>query len=873
MVSKLGLTPINPIVYVSEDGINTIKPECISKEVVGGKAFGLSCLPSQWTLPFIVISDIYLTQFRRADQEERLELLGSLSGKVIDALSFINITEDSDIIIRSSGCSEGMEERGKLHSTRGNVVNFQNNLEESFKMLIQDCDLDNYKIPIIIQKLVTVFSAKGHLSNERRAYEAKRDWLGEFEDAQRNEGHSFTINIRAWRKQLNVQEYFESALKCNLEAHVKKILYIPANWGTQKKLRIHFEWVWDGKNIYLVQADEDCSTKGVNPTKVYQETTGIPPDFVAKRLRLVTEEHGKKYHKIKNVFVYQKLHLPIAKLYILDDQELIRQLASGHVPEDLEDDIKHLVNSSLVIRMDIESDDLSKRQLLPRTQEERSLDGAISWLTEKCADILNKGISENVVFIFHNFIPAISSAFAYAVPGKRKVQIEALWGLPEGLYYNAHDKFIVDTKFSNVEKLNLEKFTVDSTLNYKHFFVSPDKSGHWTTKILKPAFDWKKSIEKDQWINKIALNSRKIAEHEGCPVSVMWFVNVPKEVWPEQVFPWYHEEYDQNITPRIHEFRYKTPFDQLFVIQTVADFRNLKEESQKEKSYIKYIKIQPNEDQLLRNKDTLYEIGKLAKELNAVILLEGGILSHAYYQLLQTDAVVEVLHPFKRSEDKREFNKLVRDKVPHKIKQGGETVNIARLTGEALLKALRDKLIEEAFEVLDAVDEDSIVEELADVCEVINAILANLDVRRDDLSDIQQAKKEKAGGFKDGTILLDTTNPLLETNQQEDGVLFKEQKFEEQNNAPHIINYEDIQNQKVEKLKDRREHNDVVENKITLNIPLLLDNWSVNSTERTLISDSKNKTKIQLKGIRSGTELNLQISIFTNEDTQLKLFE
>jgi len=97
---------------------------------------------------------------------------------------------------------------------------------------------------------------------------------------------------------------------------------------------------------------------------------------------------------------------------------------------------------------------------------------------------------------------------------------------------------------------------------------------------------------------------------------------------------------------------------------------------------------------------------------------------------MQTEAIVEVVYPFDTTEEKREFNKLVRDKIPGKIKQGGESVRVTQLVGDQLLRVLREKLVEEAYESLAASNHDEIVDELADVQEVIDGILKQLKVTR-----------------------------------------------------------------------------------------------------------------------------------------------
>ena len=51
------LKPISSVLWVAQEGIEVLKPEYVTIERVGEKAFGLSALPAKWTLPFFVISD------------------------------------------------------------------------------------------------------------------------------------------------------------------------------------------------------------------------------------------------------------------------------------------------------------------------------------------------------------------------------------------------------------------------------------------------------------------------------------------------------------------------------------------------------------------------------------------------------------------------------------------------------------------------------------------------------------------------------------------------------------------------------------------------------------------------------------------------
>lgn len=876
MINRQKLKPLYPVLLVTEDDTIEIPSESISPELIGEKAFGLSCLPKLWTLPFIVVSDKLLSHYHCCSESDREAMLKQWAPKIISAALSIGMKEQMPIIVRSSGYSEGLEERGKFYSAEGVLENILQPLVGCLQKLSSDTDLNKHKIFLVIQQYAIPVSAKGHLSNERRCYKEKRDWLGEFEDIKTRRSKAFQINLRNWRKKIIIGHRQNASLSCKLSAHVSEVLKIPATWALEQKQRIHFEWVWDGDAIYLVQSDQEHEVNGIDPTIVHQLKQDISFEFKPKCLKEINHEHAIKYNKIHNVFTYMKLKLPFTKIYVLDNQTIIDNLASGQASADLKQDISEIVKRSLVIRMDIATSDKAMRQLLPRTNEVRDLDSALEWLKRESAKIKGHGIHEEVVFIFHNFMPAVSSAFAYAAPGVRKVQIEALWGLPEGLYYNSHDKYIIDTQTPRGKELryeDIDKFVVQEKINFKRFFVAPDKDGRWTTHPLKSPYDWIGSIQKKEWVKEIALESRRIAEEEGASLSIMWFIGISPWICSRPIMPWYHELYDPKISSRAPTQRTKTPFDKSVVIRTSEDIAVLQQEAEKPRSSVRRVRIQPREENLLRDKDTLRLIGESAKKIDAVILLEGAILSHAYYQLIKSNAVVEVLHPFGDFDDKQEFNKLVRDKIPLNIEHRGEVVTEAHLSGEFLLRALREKLTEEAFEVLDAIDQNSIVDELADVSEVIDGLLSHLGISRDELKQRQEIKRERAGGFKNGLVLLETRNPLpIKKDVCTDNILFDNKPGAENRESIPLDGRELIEiSHRIDKSTDRREHQAATEVILRLLIPMVRESWAASTPETVIDSDSGDVIKAEIIGTRLSSKLRIELSIFSQQK-QLKLF-
>ena len=103
-----------------------------------------------------------------------------------------------------------------------------------------------------------------------------------------------------------------------------------------------------------------------------------------------------------------------------------------------------------------------------------------------------------------------------------------------------------------------------------------------------------------------------------------------------------------------------------------------------------------------------------------------------------------------------EYPKLVRDRIPEIIKNNeGVGVKSRILNDDAeFLKYLARKIIEEAVELQDAVDNGHLNEELADIFELIDGILRVEKMSREDIAAIQKEKREKNGGFEKRILML-----------------------------------------------------------------------------------------------------------------------
>ena len=100
---------------------------------------------------------------------------------------------------------------------------------------------------------------------------------------------------------------------------------------------------------------------------------------------------------------------------------------------------------------------------------------------------------------------------------------------------------------------------------------------------------------------------------------------------------------------------------------------------------------------------------------------------------------------------RREYDKLVRDRIPEIIERSGKSCVCETLSGERYLEMLDAKLNEELAEY----QESKSLEELADLLEVMEAVVAARGYTWNQLQAVKTEKKVARGGFADKILLLE----------------------------------------------------------------------------------------------------------------------
>jgi predicted house-cleaning noncanonical NTP pyrophosphatase (MazG superfamily) len=746
---------LHSVQRISLEGITVIEALAVRPELVGLKAVGLACLPTDWVPPFCVLDQALVKDVVATRNVEAVE-------KHLETFEWYRTPETDEVMVRSSAVNETIQSRGALVSHKC----CKSQLLEALTRCINETYDSEHDIHWLIQPYVPAVH-QGHLSNERRISRAKRDWLLEFESAGSARPHvSKPIAIRKWREGSDLSIV---PLLCGSAIEIDSVLRTPVRWASDRGLRLHFEWVWSGQQIYIVQSDACNEQAGENPHHLLPKVIASARTDALKCFRKATKDDFEKYRKLSNALRYTRLGYALPDFFVLDDEKLIGELREDNLSADLASDIAVLTARPLVVRTDGVGIPVEYRQMLPRSDELRSTAAVVEWFSTTLLDAPEqiRQHFDKFVFICHHYLPAAASAWSYAEPNKRIVRIEALWGIPEGMYWYSHDAYEVDTGDAVLSRAESNKkgFRLSKRERYKEWYIAPDDSGKWLTHRTDERHDWKGTL-KDEWHTEIAITTRKIAEALGHSINLMWFLDLHKDASIHPILPWYHEKSELVKGELKGSPRHKYSHSKMVEIRTAGDLQALTAKIANTAEHgISRITVMPSDPCLIRNTRFLSDLASVAQNAQATIELNGGVLSHVFYILSREGCAVEVVDLFGAREETLVFRKLVRDKIPEFIINKGEQATQITLCGENLLAALKAKLVEEAIEVSDSKSTTEIVEELADVQEVILSLSKYLKITKATVESARKEKREKRGGFDNATVLINTSTPggLVET--------------------------------------------------------------------------------------------------------------
>ena len=836
------------VVCLTNDGVKKVRNSDFSVEQFGVKSRGLLGVPQGWVPDFFCVSSDAILS----------------SDLVKQAAALAGIEADEQVYVRSSGSMEGIECRGLLVSRVAVLRDVPNIIAELSKQISELEDAKTQKINFLVQRRVKS-RAKGHLSNERRVSRVARDWLAEIEPSPGHEAESGAVAVRNWRQQGKQG----ARLRCDLRAQIFRVLREVAWWAGRR--RLHLEWVWDGDQIWIVQCEDAINQNGVRPRSLVKNPTPNDDSKLQSLIhfRVATENDYATYKKLRKAALYKKLGYKLPPFYVMDDVVLLEAIKrDGKVPETVKADLAILTKAPLILRTDGKRIPEKKREMLPRSNELRTDEAGQAWLVRALKEDLSEvdATSCQIAFIGHHFLPAVASAWALAEPAKRRVRIESLWGIPEGIYYFSHDVFDVDVANIGATKEDISGIReLTRRIRYKDEFIAPDETGTWVVHKVAPPADWSSSIGSEDAIKQIANTTRLIAESEDRPVVVMWFVGLSGSSHAHEVLPWWHGHWDVTL-PQEGTLGKSERVGITFTVSSEADLERIEMDDDVRSSY-KRIAVKPESSEIVRDRQFIDRLAAIAKKRGYVVELRGGVLSHVYYTLRREKCDVVCIDAFATKDERIEFNKIVRDKIPAVIASRGETAQVGKVVGDVLLDGLRRKLVEEAIEVVDAADADSIAEELADVLEVVKAIEKTLNLKKSEVERLRAYKEERRGGFSEGIVLLETSLAAPMTNTFLPRILDEPtpSRTEILPALPTLIRAINI---------DRRVHGQQAERIVTFTFPIVQEKYrfSRDTFDLPTLTGDSHPMRFEAEVSRNLVDLKIRLKL-SNVSIQLGLFD
>ena len=699
--------------------------------IFGIKAAGLLILPDAWCPPFIAFSKSHFHEWKR----NRWINLEPNQAEISEWMTFARDSECNGFIVRSSGVSETLKDRGAHLSVKLSSEADLRHVTEAMAKIFLHCENINAadSMAIVLQVFVKP-ELYGHLSNEIHVSPSRNRW--KYETEYPNWAPLKGFNSR----NAPVPDSSRSMRAGSAMPH--QALRGLGRWvNSAVRPRSHLEWVVGNGQLWAVQLDPEWSDfdHGVDPDEVViADVNRWPEPERAKTFELYEVGEATRWKKLKNLdeFDFQE-DRPKPKLFFATASNIHQVISSGR-KEELSREIESLTAGRAVIRTEIDCSGSSWFNL-PRT-DTVSGEEAVQWLDEQIPALKEKQDNlDNIAFILHAFIPARAAAWAYARPGDSIALVDTLWGLPDGLQVLPHDSFQIDVRRSKI---------VSERTRFKPRFLCEQQDGTWSYVDVVRSKARHRSLAASDII-EIGRRTARIAESLKAEAQIMWFCGIPDEYRVGKNLPWYRAREQADPAPRV-EMRHK-PFD----VHNWGDFENVPDSPFT-------VRLDP-EAELIRDDTFLDKVIELAKQRRAPVELQGSLLSHTYYRLSSAGVAVILAEPhakFFRTRGRQIFGKLVRDGIPEDIEAGGELVREARLIQSDSLRGLAAKLLEELCEVLSANNVNAKREELADVLEVVRGMASVASVPWHDIEQVAQHKASKRGGFLERKVLLETALPM-----------------------------------------------------------------------------------------------------------------
>ena len=695
------------------------------KLAFGPKGAGLLALPRQWSPPFVLVSpsrdgsnpvihidDVTLERIQKIGGAQRLYVRSSVIGETIwDRGSYLSVPIEAD------------------------RANFRERLTEAARQVIESAS--GKPTALVVQYYVEP-KARGELGNLLRVSKTKDHWELSSESAG-------AVQKTRFNAQRDEAADSRGALEIKSGAARERVFGAIAAWINNELLRgrgcrVTCEWIADHARIFLVQIDQEGEDLfGVNPFQLRVPPAHQPAAAQGTFLLPADDDAIEVWDKLlvlrqlwDKTAVYRPtlFYVPLSALPESDDSEGRRRL---------EEDFRKLIGpDNIVVRTSVRANQ-EKLVNLKRTEGLAPAAAASSCLeTRDKFRAAGKNISD-LAFVAHRFMAAHAAAWARAEPDNPTVEIHSLWGLPDALQYCPYDIWEVHVPTENATEYP----------DYKSNMLIAAANGGWNYVRIANEYGRSLSIGRREALD-VAVRTSAIANRLREPCHVMWFIGCIAPGGEKYNIPWYWTK-AHAAERNLDRSNY-----QVIRIGSKEDLAAFKKRTGSLSKFA--LEVSPNDPDLMRDMDFIREVGQSAKAAGIPVLFSGSTLAHAFFELNRQGCVVVARGEKEHSRVRRNtvLGKIVRDKIPERIAQRKEA-EVTRQIPSSLRKGfLTSKLLEEALEVRNAQSLAEKRAELGDLLEVVRALIKSEGLSFEDVVSEADEKKQKAGGFDKGLVLMQT---------------------------------------------------------------------------------------------------------------------
>lgn len=704
--------------------------------LIGAKAAGLLKLPRSWTPEFVV----FTAEFYRCAQEAggALAALHSLPREENELLQELLLKAraasggQGDIYVRSNSPAETLMSRGMHRSLVSKLDSAS--IAEAIDSIIRRAS----GTMCILLQLVIQPALPGHMSNERRITADPKRWLVEGLEGDPRSPSQIVVAS-------SIRTADEVSLLANGEQQILAALRRVAGGLARIGNGLHHcEWVWDARRIWVVQCDaaDSAVTAAVSRTRAKRRT---PKPFQPLSPILHFSQTSDVWMKLERPKRFRHSGLPAADVYFLTARDWVNNRAAA------ENGIRELCADDVVIRCDVSATAGHTDLLLPTSPASRDANKLFEFMDNETRAVQSRNENlENFAFLPARLVRARASAWVQAHPGGQYARVDAIWGYPDGLLHFAHDSYFYYFGSDEYQR----------HVRFKSKQLMPEEGG-WVTKPVHPPHDWKRVLS-DVEIRTVAEWARKMAAALNQQVQLMVLLRDDVTRGASACLPWHYTTLD---IPR-YDAAFRTPLGMrsVEVVRSWADLERLQASTEKPRGY----QIQPAAD-LFRSEEFLEAVAAFAQTKNRPIYFEGSVLGHAYYVMARTGAEVIPVSEEPRA-DRRQYGKLVRDRIPLIIKRAGSIARVRRVAPALARELLLQKVVEEALELRSAPPSETI-EELADIIEVLEALRTQARITWNELEDVRARKREQRGGFSEAIYLEQTELQAMRTSDDSGGAM------------------------------------------------------------------------------------------------------